>query len=358
MSDMIKVMVVDDTITYRQILSKVVEGFSNADLVGTASGGKTALMKIPSQKPDLIFLDVMMPDMDGIETLREIKAQFPQIQVVMVSAFDMANAKATIDSLQLGALDFVAKPMAENMQDGIHQLQVALTPLIGLVHEQVFGKEAPKTKPKEKTVVPEKPKAKTAAPKGKIDFILIGISTGGPNALHELFKQFPAKLECPVLIVQHMPPMFTQSLAERLDSIGIMSVVEAQEGEIPENGKVYIAPGGKHMVLRKKSAGMYQIGVVDSPPVNHCKPAVDVLFRSVASIQEIDSLAVVMTGMGRDGTEGVKTLKRKGTYCLAQDEKSSVVWGMPGSICEAQLADEVLPLKELAGRIHSITSRS
>lgn len=355
MSDKVKVMVVDDTITYRQILSNVVKILPNTELVGTASSGKTALMKIKSLKPDLVFLDVMMPEMDGIETLQHIKKANPSIQVVMISGFDMANAKATLDSLENGALDFVAKPKAKDMQDGIEQLKHALEPLVDVVLNKSNKKKGLGTAaivPKPVATLPRK----VASTRGKHDLLLIGISTGGPNALQKLFESIKNKLDCPVLIVQHMPPMFTRSLAERLSSLSSMEVVEAEDNQIAEKGKVYIAPGGKHMVVREKVGANYQIKIIDSPPVNHCKPAVDVLFRSVASFKNIKMLCVIMTGMGRDGTDGVRAVKRKGNYCLIQDEASSVVWGMPGSVYGESLADEVLPLEKLGSRIVELTT--
>ena len=355
MSDKVRVMVVDDTITYRQILTKVVTYLPNAELVGTASSGKTALMKIKSLKPDLVFLDVMMPEMDGIETLQHMKQINPRIQVVMVSGFDMANAKATLDSLGNGALDFVAKPKAKDMQDGIEQLKNSLEPLVEVVLQKINKTGTPAISPvvrKSTAVLPRRIKKKG----GKYDLVLLGVSTGGPNALQKLFESIKNKLDCPILIVQHMPPMFTRSLADRLSSLSCMEIVEAEDDQLAEKGKVYIAPGGKHMVLREKAGSGYQIKIIDSPPVNHCKPAVDVLFRSAAGFKDINMLCVIMTGMGRDGTAGVRAVKRKGNYCLIQDEASSVVWGMPGSVYGESLADEVLALDNLGKRIVELTT--
>lgn len=359
MSDKVRVMVVDDTITYRQILSNVVKILPNAELVGTASSGKTALMKIKSLKPDLVFLDVMMPEMDGIETLQHMKEVNPTVQVVMVSGFDMANAKATLDSLENGALDFVAKPKARDMQDGIEQLKHSLEPLVEVVMQKM-GKSGTPVQPVIPSPAPRHPVSSvvgTGQKDGKYDLVLIGISTGGPNALQKLFESIEGELDCPVLIVQHMPPMFTRSLADRLSSLSSMDIVEAEDNQSAQSGKVYIAPGGKHMVLREKAGGDYQIKIIDSPPVNHCKPAVDVLFRSVAAFRNINMLCVIMTGMGRDGTAGVRAVKRKGNYCIIQDESSSVVWGMPGSVYGESLADEVLPLDKLGQRIVELTAK-
>ncbi len=357
MREKIRIMVVDDTITYRQILSKIVRILPDTELAGTASSGKTALMKLASIKPHLIFLDIMMPNMDGIETLRRIKEHDSNIQVIMVSGAEPTTAKATLDSLGNGALDFVAKPIASDMQEGITQLKEALEPLVEIVREKVFQptEASPETIPEL-----DRPITVDAAPTidKKVDLVLIGVSTGGPNALHTLFKSIQCRLQCPILIVQHMPAVFTRSLAERLDKVTPLKVKEADDHEIPQAEHVYIAPGGKHMILRGKIGGSQEIRVIDSPPVNHCKPAVDMLFNSAANLENIDCLSIVMTGMGRDGTEGVRRLKKSGAPCLIQDKTTSVVWGMPGSIYEASLADEVLPLGKLGARIVELTAVS
>lgn len=357
MLNKVRVMVVDDTITYRQILSNVVSTLSNAELAGTASSGKTAVMKFKSLKPDLVFLDVMMPEMDGIETLKELKKIDPDVQVVMISGFDMANAKATLDSLENGALDFVAKPTAQNIQDGVNQLQSALKPLVEIVLNKIAPKSPTATKVSSRKTTTDVNKSIPKTDIGSLDYVMIGISTGGPNALQKLFESIKVDINCPVLVVQHMPPMFTKSLAERLNQISSMNIVEASDCEIPEKGHVYIAPGGKHMVLRKNSKNRHEIRIIDSPPVNHCKPAVDILFRSVAGFRGVKHLTIIMTGMGKDGTEGLKSLKRKGTYSMIQDEKTSVVWGMPGSAYAESLVDEVLPLNEIGNRIVELVNQ-
>ncbi|MCP4750266.1 MAG: chemotaxis-specific protein-glutamate methyltransferase CheB [Proteobacteria bacterium] len=351
----VSIMVVDDSITYRRILSKIVEEMRDTELVGTASSGKTALMKLPTLKPHLVFLDIMMPELDGIETLRKVKEYDPNIQVVMVSGIDSENARSTLKSLENGALDFVAKPNAVDMKTGLEHLKNSLEPLVEIVRGKVYPD----------TNLSPTANAESAEHDGavsiqvsakKTDFVLIGVSTGGPNALSRMFMSIRDRHQCPILIVQHMPPVFTESLAERLNAVTPLEVKEARDSDVPLNGHVYIAPGGKHMILRKTPEGGIEIGVVDSPPVNHCKPAVDVLFGSVAELDKVDSLCIVMTGMGRDGTEGVRKLKSKGTPCLIQDKESSVVWGMPGSVYDSALFDEVLPLDRLGERIAELTS--
>lgn len=356
MSENIKIMVVDDTITYRQILSKVVESLPGAELISSASSGRTALMKLESLKPDLVFLDVMMPEMDGIETLRHIKEKFPAVEVVMVSGVDKEAAKVTLSSLELGALDFVAKPHATSMEEGLSHLTEALEPVIEVVRQRKGKSSRPAPKPPlvPAAKAPEVPKGK---PKGGYSAILLGISTGGPNALHDLFSALKTKLSVPVMIVQHMPPMFTASLAERLDAVSPMTVKEAEAGEAALPGHVYIAPGGKHMALYR-DGGALKLQIMDGPPVNHCKPAVDVLFDSAAKLGDLNPLLVVMTGMGKDGARGASKLRAQGAYCLIQDEPSSVVWGMPGAVYEAKAADEVLPLGKLGARMLELTEPS
>lgn len=357
MTSQVKVLIVDDTITYRQILSKVVDLMDGVELVGTASSGKTALMKLAALQPDLVLLDVMMPEMDGVETLQNIKAENADIQVVMISAFNMEHAKATLKSLEHGALDFLPKPNVSSPSEGISLLSESLAPLVDIVRKKIKRKDEP--------VSQEKPKEKVSeqliVSDGKIDLLAMGSSTGGPNALNQVVSDLSPSMNCPILLVQHMPPLFTQSLAERLNKVTHYEVKEGEENETVVPGKMYIAPGDKHMIVREiKENGdsVMKIGLNDSPPVNHCRPAVDVLFRSVAGVAGDRVLSVILTGMGRDGTEGVKVLRRKGAKCLVQDEATSVVWGMPGSVYEAGLADEVLPLEQVGKRISKIIEES
>lgn len=369
MNQEIKVMVVDDTITYRQILSKVVESLPGTRLVGTAMSGNTALMKVDSLKPDLILLDVMMPELDGLATLQILKKKWPEIQIIMISSYEKDNAKATMRSLEYGALDFIAKPIVSDQREGIQELHEKLLPLVSVVLEKKYGRKSISSKPRvlprpsPKREIQEtstRRKVKSSIPSStKIELVVIGISTGGPNSLQKMLPKIAPSLPCPVIIVQHMPPLFTSSLAERLQKFSRMEVKEAEHGEIPKAGGVYIAPGGKHLVVRpqKMGDGVIEMAVIDTPPVNHCKPSVDVLFRSVARLYGKKVLSVIMTGMGRDGTEGVEALKKSNAYCLVQDEETSVVWGMPRSVYEKGLADEVLALEQISDRINQIVMK-
>lgn len=356
MSDTVKILVVDDSVVYRQILLAVIARIPDAECVGTAASGPIALAKLPILKPDLLLLDVVMPDMDGIEILQRARQIAPDIEAIMVSAFDMHHARNTLKSLQIGALDFVPKPKGNHQEDNIVELARYLRPLVQLAQTRKYADLSRKhqhgslppplhtTKP----ITLNNPIIKT-----RTDLILIGISTGGPKALGYVLPQLPAKLPCPVLVVQHLPPMFTESLAMKLDMESPLHVAEAKGGEALNPGFIYIAPGGKHLVVKRLPGSGYGLAVNEDPPVNNCRPAVDVLFASVAEIFRGNILAVVMTGMGRDGTEGVRLLKHGvgRCRCLIQDENSSVVWGMPGSVFEAGLADEVIPLEQLGARI-------
>lgn len=344
MHDKVKILAVDDSITFRQVLQAVIAKIADAECVGTAASGRIALDKIRSLQPDLLLLDVVMPEMDGVETLQRAKQLYPGIEAVMVSGFDLNNAKETLRSLQIGALDFIAKPKSANPEAGVEELAKYLRPLVHLVQTKKY---AGLSRQQQHTTLPPP----SPAAYEKIGLIVIGISTGGPKALGQLLPQLPAALPCPVLIVQHLPPMFTESMAMKLDMESALSVREAKGGEILAPGHVYIAPGGKHLLLQRSSAGRYCLAVNDDAPVNNCRPSVDVLFASVAAAFDGNVLAVVMTGMGRDGTEGVRLLKRGSCRCLIQDEDSSIVWGMPRSVYEAGLADEIVALDRLSARI-------
>lgn len=343
--DKVKILVVDDSITYRQALQAVIAKIGDAECIGTAASGRIALDKIRALQPDLLLLDVVMPEMDGVETLQRAKQICPTIEAVMVSSFDMNNAKATLRSLQIGALDFVAKPKTSSPEDSIDELAKYLSPLVHLVQTKKYAGLSRQRQH------PAPPLPPHTAAKGKIDLIVLGVSTGGPKALGQLLPQLPATLPCPMLIVQHLPAIFTESMAMKLDMESSLCVSEAKGGEILAAGHVHIAPGGKHLLIKRRAEGGFCLQVNEEPPVNNCRPSVDVLFRSVAAVFDGNVLAVVMTGMGRDGTEGVRMLKRGACRCLIQDEDSSVVWGMPGSVYEAGLADEIVPLDRLGARI-------
>ena len=374
----LRVLIVDDTIVYRRILSEVVESMPDVVLVGTAPHGQLALAKLEQTPADLVLLDVEMPEMDGLEALREIRKRFSTTSVVMVSGTNMTSAEITLRCLEQGALDFVRKPEAADAEASRTELKEMLRPLLRHVQTRVNlhrGTDAPgEARPPAAAlgrtaaapVAPVAPPARSgrlAPVPQRIDIVAIGVSTGGPNALAELIPRLPADFPVPILLVQHMPPVFTASLAEHLDQRSKVTVREAKDGEPVLPGCVYIAPGGKHMVFRRLPGGGDGaappiIGLNENPPENSCRPSVDVLFRSLAAQFEGNMLAVIMTGMGNDGCEGVRAMKRRGCLCLTQSEASCIVYGMPLSVDEAGLSDEQVPLDRLADRIVHLVRRN
>ena len=305
----IRVLVVDDAVVMRKMITEVIARDPQIEVVGTAANGRIALQKIPQVNPDLITLDVEMPEMDGLETLREIRKVYPKLPVIMFSTLTAKGASTTLDALTLGATE----------------------------HTQFISKLKPAALPPRKTTRP-------------VEIVCIGTSTGGPNALAEVFKQFPADFPVPIVIVQHMPPMFTALLAERLTATSPVKFQEGRPGQVIAPGNGYIAPGGKHMEVKREGLRTI-LQLHEGPPENSCRPAVDVLFRSVVAAYGPAALGVILTGMGQDGLRGCQHLREQNGQVIAQDEKSSVVWGMPGCVVQAGLADSVVPLDRVCNEI-------
>ncbi len=369
MDNSLNILVVDDTIFYRKLLSKIIEDIPDADVAGIASNGELAVKKIELAEPDLVLMDVAMPKMDGLQALKIIKENHPDVDVVMVSGIDVAAAEMTVKALETGALDFIPKPRTTSPEAAVEELLSALIPLIKLARirkntrkaHKIFTDQAPAVRPQ--AVRPEQPETRRATHDAarraipKIDLVAVGVSTGGPNVLKRIIPGLAADLPVPILAVQHMPPMFTASLAESLDSLSSIRVKEGRAEQIVENGVMYIAPGGRHMVVRDAGDDQIKLGLLDSPPVHNCRPAVDVLFRSIGLLCGGNVLTVILTGMGSDGVSGVAAIRRKGGYCLIQDEITSVVWGMPGAVAAADEADEIHPEDRIAQRIMQIVER-
>lgn len=363
MKENLKVLVVDDMVTQRNILAKAMSEVEGIELIGNAPNGKIALAKIGIRQPDLVLTDMFMPEMDGLETLTQIKSKYPNVEVIMLTGINHQMADLTMKALGAGALDFILKPTGKSADENIKQLRSELSRLIMLVRarkyaRQIRGISAKGTEFVRPSIMPPDPECfpfhKSGRNIPKIEVVVIGVSTGGPNALQEIIPKLPENFPLPILAVQHMPPMFTASLASRLNQLSNIRVREAQNGEKIEKGVMYIAPGGRHLVARKDSLGMKMIGIVDSPPVHSCRPAADVLFRSVAIVYGGKALSVVLTGMGSDGTAGVAAIRRKGGYSIVQDAKTSVIWGMPGSVVDAGEADEIISLDFMASKITEI----
>ena len=325
----IRVLIVDDAVVVRRMVSDVLSSDPALEVAGTAPNGRIAMAKISHLNPDLVTLDVEMPVMDGLETLAAIRKTHPTLPVIMFSTVTERGASATLDALALGAKDYVTKPAnVGSVGVAMQRIRDELIPKIKVFcskgrHIGIAAKPAasPFRSPQ---------KAKTTRPQ-RIDIVSIGVSTGGPNALTELLSQLPVTFPVPIVIVQHMPPLFTKSLAERLSTLSEIGVREGARGEFLRGGCAWIAPGGYHMDLVREVATT-QIHVHQNPPENSCRPAVDVLFRSVAKIYGRRALAVVLTGMGQDGLRGCECIREAGGQILIQDEPSSVVWGMPAGL--------------------------
>ncbi|MFY9905655.1 MAG: chemotaxis response regulator protein-glutamate methylesterase [Terriglobales bacterium] len=337
----VRVLIVDDSAVIRRLLSNLLATDSEIVVAGTAGNGIQALARIPEAKPDLVTLDIEMPEMDGLETLVEIRKLYPRLPVIMFSTLTERGATATLDALAKGASDYVTKPShTGGSESAREQVRDELIRKI----KSLCAVAVPRARPA--VVAPRR----TDRPQARVDLVAIGTSTGGPNALTALIPQLPADFPVPIVIVQHMPPLFTRLLAERLDSLAQLEVREGKEGERLRRGQVWIAPGDYHMTVVRKGAETV-LGLNRDPQENSCRPAVDVLFRSVAHTFGANVLGVVLTGMGADGTRGSCDIREAGGEVFVQDEASSVVWGMPGSIVAASLADRIYPLGGMAPEV-------
>ncbi|HOJ63475.1 MAG TPA: chemotaxis response regulator protein-glutamate methylesterase [Spirochaetota bacterium] len=350
MQKKIKVFTIDDSPIYRQVLREIINSDPDLEYCGFASNGSIAIKKIPIIKPDIITLDIEMPEMDGIETLRYIMENDPR-PVIMVSSFTKDGADITFKALELGAVDYIQKPEVRSLQENVKLLEDVLISKI-----KIFANfKLPGTKRfkqiAEEDGLPvigglpsfEIPKVRTKP----IDIICIGSSTGGTVALTNILPNIDKDIGVPILIVQHMPPLYTNSFAKRLDSLCSLRVVEAEDGMDVEPNTIYIAQGGYHLVLKGG-----KIFLDNSEPVNNHKPSVDVLFRSVSREMGDKALAIILTGMGSDGAQGIVAIKDAGGYTIAQDEESSVIFGMPGSAIRTGKVDRIIPLGKIADFIN------
>lgn len=348
MSKKIRLLTADDSAVVRRLVSESIKNCSRIEIVAAARNGREAVSLYEQHQPDVVLLDVEMPVMDGISALRELRKINRNVPVLMFSALTIRGAEATLDALSMGANDYVAKPgRAESIEQSMAYVQRELVPRILHWGSRFTG---PTTQPQAvKPVAAEPARPVAAAPRrsaAPVDVIAIGSSTGGPNALATVLDGLPGDLSVPVLIVQHMPPVFTKLLAERLNRSSALTVLEAQDGMPIRPGEALIAPGGYHMTVA--TAGLERkVQLNQEPPENSCRPSVDALFRSVAHIYGANTQAVIMTGMGKDGLEGCRLLRQQNARILSQDEASCVVWGMPKAVCDAGLADRIVPLGDI-----------
>ncbi|QTA90483.1 protein-glutamate methylesterase/protein-glutamine glutaminase [Desulfonema magnum] len=366
-----KILIVDDSRIFRSAIEESLSGEDDIEVIGSVRNGIKAIEFIRSHRPDLVTLDIEMPDMDGLETLKEIRKinasdnNIPPIGVIMVSSVTNKGADITIKALEAGAFDFITKPEGKMLAESIEILHRRLVIKIRyfasrrissyLAKGPVRLSSSPvyKQKSARSGTMSARPGAFVSS---RIKAILIGVSTGGPRALAEILPPLCEKVSVPIFIVQHMPPTFTQSLANSLNLRCSYTVTEGLNNSVVQERHVYIAPGGRHMLLRRRRGNILII-TNKQPPEKGCRPSADVLFRSAATVYGGDVIAIILTGMGADGTKGAGTLKRSGAYVIAQDEESSVVWGMPGSAEASGNVDKILPLENIPEAVSDIIHR-
>jgi two-component system chemotaxis response regulator CheB len=338
------------------LLTELLQSDPQIEVIGTAHDPLMAREKIKQLNPDVLTLDVQMPKMDGVTFLRNLMRLRP-MPVVMVSTLTEEGADITLEALSLGAVDFVAKPKVD-VKEKLFEYQDEIIAKVKTAAQAKVGKSV--TLPKKSAVVPD------VIPSHSVDSILekpivkpgyfvtdrivaIGASTGGTEAIMEVLKQFPADFS-PVVITQHIPPVFSESFAKRLDSLCPMKVLHAEEGQEVVQGHAYVAPGDKHLIIRRSGSRLY-CSLNDGPPVNRHKPSVDVMFRSVLQSTGGNCVSVILTGMGADGAQGMKDLHDEGAFTIAQDQDSSIVWGMPGEAVKMEAVDMVLPLLKIPAAV-------
>ena len=362
----IRVLLVDDSVVVRRMLEKLLAREPDVEVIGQAVDGTDGVNKIRSLKPDVVVLDVEMPGMDGIEVVRTIRRENQAVAIIMFSTLTDRGASVALEAMSLGASDYALKPSATaESGDAGEQVRAELVTRIrvhGMLsqHRLQHGpaaiaptRAAVKATPPPASSAPRAPARVTGQARPTV--IAIASSTGGPNALAELFTCLGAPPAVPMLLVQHMPPIFTRILAERLVRASKIPSAEAEDGQTLEAGKAYVAPGGRHMLVTRGPGGM-RLRLCDDPPVNFCRPAADLMFRSVAEHYGSGALALVLTGMGEDGLEGARSIRAAGGSVLAQDQASSVVWGMPGAVVKAGVAEGAFSLEHLAREVQRRTA--
>ena len=346
-----RILIVDDSVVVRRMVTDMLAGEPGLEVVGTAPNGRIALAKLPQVNPDLVLLDVEMPEMDGLETLATIRKTYPRLPVIMFSRFTQRGAAVTLEALTLGASDYVTMPESVRVGQGVPELREQLVFKIRELCPRDAGPDSAAAAAALDCVRSPSRSASGIKKIQRVEIVAIGASTGGPNALATLLTALPADCPVPIVIVQHMPANFTGLLAERLTSRAALSVSEGILGQALFPGRAWLAPGDFHIEVARDAQDAVRLRLHQGPPENSCRPSVDVLFRSVAETYGAGTLAVVLTGMGQDGLRGCERIREVGGQVLAQDETSSVVWGMPGFVTRAGLADQVLPLDQLAPEI-------
>ena len=353
----IRLVIVDDSAVIRRILREALASDSTMVVAGIAGDGETALVRIEQVHPDIVTLDVELPGMSGLETLREIRKRWPKLPVIMFSTLTEKGAVTTLDALSLGASDYVAKPSnSDSLEETKRRICAELIPKLKALSSAAAAQRDTSAQP-----APGKPVVLPKRPGNfggqKIEIVALGTSTGGPNALGEMLPRLPQTLGVPIVMVQHMPALFTKYLADRLAKFCVLKVAEGAEGKEVHAGEVWIAPGDHHMTVERVGPRV-TLRTNQDAMENSCRPAVDVLFRSVAEHFGPSALGVVLTGMGSDGVRGSQTILAAGGRVIVQDEASSVVWGMPGQVAAAGYADGIYPLAQIAQEIEKRVEES
>jgi two-component system chemotaxis response regulator CheB len=348
----IRALVVDDSVIIRRLVTHALGEDPNLEVVGSAANGSIALKMIPLVRPNVVTLDIEMPEMDGLETLRNIRKSYPDLIVIMFSTLSERGAAITLEALTLGANDYVTKVAnAGSLDQSMARLRAELVPKLKQFFS--FPSETPAVSASKISSVQAPPVATRngfARPRVACQAVALGVSTGGPPALATLVPMLPANFRQPIFITQHMPPVFTRLLADRLQTLTKLRVREATQGMLVEDGNIYVAPGDYHMRVARKGTSII-LTLDQSEQENSCRPAVDVMCRSIAEVYGASAMAVILTGMGRDGLRGIEQMRALGSYVVAQDEASSVVWGMPGAVVGAGLADSIVDLRCIVSEI-------
>lgn len=347
-----RILLVDDAVVVRKVLSQLISRDPDLEVAATAVNGRMGLTKFTALKPDLVLLDIEMPEMDGLETVRELRKIDSRVPIIMFSTLTERGASVTLEALALGATDYVTKPSNFDGAANLDTISRELIPKIRALCHLPWVHNGPTHIPQPVPALPAPLPARLVAP---ARIVIIGVSTGGPDALAHLLPLLPAHFPVPLLIAQHMPPIFTAMLASRLAAKSQFPVRECVSGEPLSPRCAVIAPGDFHMVVEHEN-GLVSLKTHQGPRENFCRPSVDVLFRSVAAFFRERTLAVVLTGMGQDGLKGCELLRKQGARIYVQDEASSVVWGMPGFVARAGLANKILPLEKIASEIVRATS--
>ncbi|GAA4111747.1 chemotaxis response regulator protein-glutamate methylesterase [Nocardioides fonticola] len=344
---MIRALVVDDSAVLRRLITTVLSSDPGIEVVGTATNGREAIARVDELRPDIVTLDIEMPELDGLGAVEIIHRNHPRLPVIMFSTLTEKGAAATLQALSRGASDYVTKPSgAGSVHESMARVREELVPRI----KALTGT---------RRMVPQAPppvRRRLAGELARPQVLVIACSTGGPDALCTVLSNLPATFPLPVLVTQHMPPVFSTQLAHRLDRLSPLAVREAADGDAVLPGTVLLAPGDYHLRLARDGVAV-RARLDQGEKENFCRPAADPLFRSAAQVYGRSALAVVLTGMGQDGLLGSRAVSEAGGYVITQDQESSVVWGMPGAVAGAGIADEILPLDTVASRLISVATR-